>query len=1267
MPPSSPPKESPDFGDEAFSDLLAPQEQPPSEASTAPVLPPEQAQIGMESARSPGGVQTEPSEDLAAAWGAALDDDEILETTPTSTTFDPSSIFGQDDEDGFLEDEISAPALTTSNVPQPPAPAPPRIPQRSFSTDQYLPRRAQQPAKLSTLATVPLQESDNNHGRSAGTPSTGLFDVFYQSDVVPPPGHQQQAPLPRPPIQQARSFADQAKGGYQSPYDLPMEVVKPKRKLPPLARQNVQQQNVQQAPPPPPPPRSNSFSAATPTGVFVAHARRPSSAGRSRPKVPVLSHRRQFSRELTYAPPEDGRAQDPLERWKGCSTFRWNANGNILTSFPQLTPFSTVGSSLPSIRCTAGAIKIDNASTVMPMDERDAKFPGPLTARSKSKKKALLTWMGNKIESLERHTEGVMLDSTESADFKRQVDEKLTLWKISRVFLEHDGALEGSPKIEEEVRKILMPNLTQIGQALSLQTSVPTSPTAGENVDRQVLYQLRQALFEGQRERAIWIAEEKKLWGHAMLIASTMGPEIWKQIVQAFVRSQVKTLGSDARSMAAAYQIFAGNAEECVDELVPPSARAGFQMISKDDGSVNNNALDGLDSWRETLALVASNRTPNDGPSLVALGKLLSSYGRVHAAHMCFLFSRHLAKHSGPDDVNAHFVLLGAGHQNSASTLGSDLDSIILTEIYEYATSLSAPRNSEPYIPQLQSFKLVHAQELAAYGLRTKAQAYCDHITSAYTSTTRPSPYYHPTFTQAVADLGAYLSQTPQDGKGGFFSKPAMNKVSSSASSWFTKFVAGDDDAESNASGAGGAPSVGEMPGPFGMVNSGSPVVSRPASSADIYNPALGGSVPSISSATPSLLQQASTGPSPVPTKYAPGTTSSKYAPGRSYAGSGMPAAEPQRPQSSRYAPTPTGSLSVPRTSIGSSVHSDYGIPYLPSSRRGSAQDLILQGGNFRANSLATDDTCSPTYSPPLLSPPILQPSDSQRLRDSAGSFHRASSGNLTDPSQSAVSSDGYQPPSPGRYEAPTHSYQPYEPEPSSPEDAKPKPKPKMFGDDDEDNDFQQRTASLKKSKADQEAEDAFRKAAEADAARENQKKSGPGGSGWLSGLFGKKDPNAAPGPIRAKLGEQNSFYYDEQLKKWVNKKAGPEDATSSAAATPPPPKGPATRSASAAPPQSTSAPPSRVASGAGLALGPPSRAGTPASIHSNAGEGSGALGPRGLVAPLLPPSRPATSLSNASSIDDLMAAGGSGGTGRKVGGTLKGKKKGRYVDVMAK
>ena len=1530
-------------------------------------------------------------EDLAAAWGAVVEDDDILlEDTPTD--LDPSQFFGADDGGGFIEDEL---------LHEEPAPSvqQPQAQQQQRPVHQYRPTNAaqqQQPQQPQYGAPgSPFINQSNIHGRSAGTPTTGLYDVYDTHGALQQTPQQQ--PPQRPGMQQTQSFADKAKGGYQSPYDLPMEVVKPRRRQPGLQTQQsaaslhssqpappprtssmssstaatptsvrppsfgmpatnaapprrpgtagsgasmsppqsshsggsagvavasgatvkstpktgsgffeelpitakprargtpqIPQQGMPQTPPiggrvwsqqqqlpsrgmsgssypsqapqqqsgapsmglrrpdqlplipdqipqatqalpaqpsgpppgsryspssqqhgginlPAPPAPQNRFSPApaptaqppaaasryspAPTSAPIRHtsvptnampgahtfaprtssplaamtdkphpplppeargippssppkangiqqqqkqyntsmspesapvsryapsagaiqpptafpppqrprtqspdatmkgpraatmamqsAARPSSAAggvpapnpyqhqQSLPKRPALPHRRQFSRELTFAAPQDERALDPLERWKGHPIFKWSAGGTAVSSFPKQTPFFAAGQGIPSVKCTPGAITVQDVGMLMPMEEHNARFPGPLTARSKRQKKDVVGWLGAKIEALERQAESAMMDFSLDVSLRKRVEEKVILWKLVRIFLELDGVLEGNPKIEEEVRKILLPNLAQMAQVADLQSPASAS-VMPDPVDKQVLFQIRQALLEGQRERAVWLAEEKKLWGHAMLIASTMGPDTWKQIIQTFVRSQVKSVGSDARSTAALYQVFAGNSEECVDELVPPSARAGFQMISKADGTVSGNPLEGLDQWRETLGLITSNRTANDGTSLLALGKMLAGYERAEAAHSCFLFARQFVKHSGPDDADVNFVLLGANHQSAIENFGSDLDSILLTEIYEYAASLSAPSTAVSYVPHLQAFKLVHAQQLAAYGLKNKAQTYCDHITSAYTSTTRPSPYYHPAFTQAVAEFSAFLSQTPHDGKSGYFSKPALNKVSSGAASWFSKFVAGDDDQESTGSGPGGAGSD-DMAGPFGRVNGESPSISRPASGTDLYSSMMGGGVP-IPGMTPTAT--ASFGPSSAPGRYAPGGSQggSKYSPAQPYTGLGMPAAEPQRPSSSRYAPAPSSSLGVPRSELLRRA-SDQSLPYAPSSRRGSAQDTSSQG-SYEPRPILSDDGSGYSYSPAFNSP-LVQAQQASAVQEPEDAF--GAPNGIPEPldvAQDVIEDPeiggGYLPPTSG-YEPP--SYQPYEPEPDSPEkDAK--PKTRTFGDDDDDADIGKKAAALKKAQADREADDAFRKAAEADAARgkteAGQKK------GWLGGWFGKKDPNAAPGPIKAKLGEENSFYYDENLKKWVNKKGGPE-AAAPMAATPPPPRGPANRATSAMGPPP--GPPSRVASGTGLSgppmrpptsgsgpalsgppSGPPSRTGTPASESSQPG-GVGVNGDSSAL-PVAPPVRPSSTLSTASSIDDLM-----GPPGSRKGGTVKGKKKTqRYVDVM--
>ncbi|KAI6869830.1 hypothetical protein KC343_g2464 [Hortaea werneckii] len=1131
-------------------------------------------------------------------------------------------------------------------------------------------------------------------------------------------------------------------------------------------------------------------------------------------KGPILPHRRQFSRDLNFTAPQDDRSLDPLSRWKAGPIFHWSAGGTITTSFPTQTPFYAAGHGIPTLKVSSGDIKIEDTASLglneilFPEGEGDgAKFPGPLPAKAKGKKKEVLGWLGTKIEGLERKAEAMRMDfqGTEPGERVRS-EEKVVLWKIVRCLVEGDGVLEGGGSsgssggkgsaIEEEVRKILLPDLQQMGQAMDLQSPTSTTTPGGGpsgvvepgNADPTVLLQLRQALLEGQRERAVWLAEEKKLWGHAMLLASTLGPDVWKQIVQAFVRSQVKNAGSDAsRSLAALYQIFAGNSEDCVDELVPPSARAGFRMVSRSDGSVSGNALEGLEKWRETLGLVVSNRTPNDGASLVALGKLLVSYGRVEAGHTCFLFARSLVKQSGADDPEAHFVLLGGTHKPSSpsassvegSPLGNDLDAIQLTEIYEWASSLSAPSTASPYQPYLQPYKLLHAQMLAAHGFKTKAQAYCDHITSAFTSTTRPSPYYHPTFTNAVAELTAFLQQAPQDGKGGsLFSRPAMKNLTNKSSNWFTKFVAGEDEPGAQGEGVGGGAPMGGMGGedatPFGKVSG---EFSRTESGTDLYNPMMmGGGMPSA--AAPAMG---------TPGPYTPGAPAAqaaggRYAPSPAAFGAGIPASSPmsmQQPPAGRYAPQqasssspamamgsspqqqegfmsqspPSSSLGVPtaephprpastRSASGryapvtpsglgtqslavpsgpSRAASDYGVGYgsAGTSRRGSAQDPGSQGSYEPTPSFMQEPSAQSPYQPQA--PPSQAEEQDDEPEDP---FAKPPNGDLAAGTGFGGADDdaeggGYQPPS-SSYEPPASSYeppgyQPYEPEAEAAEEeqaSQPKKKGMMdLSDDEDDREMERRAAALKqqqKSDADRQADEAFRKAAEADAARDNNKSSGgsagEGKKGWLTGWFsgsGKKDqPQDLNKPIRAKLGEENSFYYDENLKKWVNKKAGPEAAQqSSAAATPPPPKGGPSRVASgvgAGPPPS--GPPSRVGSAAGMmpppppgagasrpgtsgsytaaggppGSGPPSRAGTPATEASPAIGGPAASAGGGDVASG-PPSRPPTGLSNASSLDDLLGGppgpGGAGGRKAGGGGTAKGRKKGagRYVDVMAK
>jgi hypothetical protein len=50
---------------------------------------------------------------------------------------------------------------------------------------------------------------------------------------------------------------------------------------------------------------------------------------------------------------------------------------------------------------------------------------------------------------------------------------------------------------------------------------------------------------------------------------------------------------------------------------------------------------------------------------------------------------------------------------------------------------------------------------------------------------------------------------------------------------------------------------------------------------------------------------------------------------------------------------------------------------------------------------------------------------------------------------------------------------------------------------------------------------------------------------GWLSRWWkggNTSGDGTSKGPIKVKLGEENSFYYDKELKRWVNKKVSIEN-----------------------------------------------------------------------------------------------------------------------------
>ncbi|ORY71299.1 Sec23-binding domain of Sec16-domain-containing protein [Pseudomassariella vexata] len=1042
-----------------------------------------------------------------------------------------------------------------------------------------------------------------------------------------------------------------------------------------------------------------------PSSVHGATSPRSVSHG---PLSPAKTRTRGMSQALNLVAPTDGREKDPLQRWRGAPLITWAGN-TIVTTFPKDVPRYGMSQVLPMILRSPGEVKMKHVKDVLPLEERLAKFPGPL--KGKSKKKDTIAWLTAGIEGMENALPNGAFQHFLSLENKRAV-ERVLLWKILRVFVEFDGILEGNPAVEKAVRQVLSPEIvdndmnlastTATGVGLPGASSTFTGMQA-DAVDSSAVEQIRNHLLLGDREKAVWIAVDKRLWGHAMLISSTVSGDLYKQVAQEFVKKEVNQPGHGNESLAALYGVLSGNYEESVDELVPSHARAGLQLMSTSTAAgQSKDALAGLDRWQETLGLILSNRSNGDVSALTSLGNLLSGYGRAEAAHTCFLFARQHAVFGGLDDPNANFVLVGADHRRQAGQFAKETEALLLSEVYEYGLSLAGGSTFAQSCPHLAAYKLQHAITLAEHGFRDKALQYCEAIIAASTSQTKRSHYYNVVLESSVDDLLKRVKQAPREESSSWIPKPRMEQVSNTMWTRFNKFVAGD---ENEGSGAGSPGEPGTEAGPFSRIAGGTPTISRS---------------PSLANFEP----YGNNGPSPV----IPATKAgSRYAPV-----AGQQPGSPYEP-SSGFAPR--SSLDLPRSSMERSSGEYHRSSY--ESQRPATETMSTYGGG--SYSLESNSVPSYGYQPappaapqgnPLGSAPIPIPSQSlgnthspyapqtsfQPLNGEASELKLDALANGTTADVGyQPASNGYEPPTTnsfmppseqpaetypaGGYEAP--SYQPYGFEPPSyqpgPDDGdsesdKPKPKKKSFMDDDDDIPAMKKPQGEDKSKAEKDRENAelFRKVAEEDAKRaEAQKaqKKGWFGGGWFGGTA-KKEPAEIPNkPVKANLGEASSFVYDPELKRWVNKKSG-GDNTLTKTATPPPPRA-ASRNGTPPPPGTTSSapPPS-----GGLGKPPPSSSpllaratsnlvhatsseslrvpsigsmtppmGRSVSNMSNVSNMSGSGGDAG-GPPIAPPSRPATSLSNASSIDDLLGA-----SGPRKAGARKGRKGGRYVDVMAK
>lgn len=144
-------------------------------------------------------------------------------------------------------------------------------------------------------------------------------------------------------------------------------------------------------------------------------------------------------------------------------------------------------------------------------------------------------------------------------------------------------------------------------------------------------------------------------------------------------------------------------------------------------------------------------------------------------------------------------VLVGSQSPQDDPTSSKDPDGFIFSEIVEFALGLHAPlKGQEPFagFPHLQAYRLVHALRLAEMGHMPLAKRYCDAI---HASSSKPSPYLSLLFSEKLKEFSNRLIGDPELDKSkawisGKIAKPSLDGIGDWLGGTLSRFVAGETD-----------------------------------------------------------------------------------------------------------------------------------------------------------------------------------------------------------------------------------------------------------------------------------------------------------------------------------------------------------------------------------------------------------------------------------------------------------------------------------------
>lgn len=199
-------------------------------------------------------------------------------------------------------------------------------------------------------------------------------------------------------------------------------------------------------------------------------------------------------------------------------------------------------------------------------------------------------------------------------------------------------------------------------------------PLAVTTLLPSALDRIEKFLLCGERQKAYHYALDEKLWAHAMVIASSIDKEAWKEVVDEFLKTELRLKDNasqnspvkDRNSLRVAYSLFSGQGAAAglyqypyfyvsffnpylVQELIPQNLLAGtssllqpptFSQFTPRTPNFTQQApvaipVESLSGWAETVSMIISSPVSAEtSAALTALGDHLLLGQRVEAAHV---------------------------------------------------------------------------------------------------------------------------------------------------------------------------------------------------------------------------------------------------------------------------------------------------------------------------------------------------------------------------------------------------------------------------------------------------------------------------------------------------------------------------------------------------------------------------------------------------------------------------------------------------------